>query len=118
MPVSRAVPSLFTISTDGFYHVAALNQDGSVNSSTNPAPTGSVVAVYLTGAGLYDRKIEDGSPGPMEPPFPAPVLGVGPTIGSPSGPNYAPVRFAGQAPGLIAGVVQVKLRIPEGLGSK
>ncbi|MBL8295363.1 MAG: hypothetical protein JNN08_26190, partial [Bryobacterales bacterium] len=60
LPVTRAVPGMF----------AALNQDGSVNSITHPAPAGSVVTVYGTGAGLYDREIEDGSPGPMEPPFP------------------------------------------------
>jgi uncharacterized protein (TIGR03437 family) len=106
LPVTRAVPGMF----------ATLNQDGSVNSITHPAPTGSVVTLYGTGAGLYDREIEDGSPGPMEPPFPAPVLGVRAAMWSTSWPTIdAPVLFAGQAPGLIAGVVQVNLRIPEGL---
>ncbi|MBL8290337.1 MAG: hypothetical protein JNN08_00800 [Bryobacterales bacterium] len=52
----------------------------------------------------------------MEPPFPAPVLGVRATMGSAAWPTVdAPVLFAGQAPGLIAGIVQVNLRIPEGL---
>jgi uncharacterized protein (TIGR03437 family) len=115
LPVSRAVPGMFQISSDGSYQVAALNQDGSVNSSTNPAPTGSVVAVYGTGAGLYDREIQDGSTGPAEPPFPMPVLGVRAAMSTSSPAIDAPVLFAGQAPGLIAGVVQLNLRIPEGL---
>lgn len=116
LPVARAVPGMFAISRDGYSQIAALNQDGSVNSLTHPAPTGSVVAVYGTGAGLYDREIEDGSPGPMEPPFPAPVLGVRAAMGSTAWTTIdAPVLYAGQAPGLIAGIVQVNLRIPEGL---
>ncbi|MCW5979856.1 MAG: hypothetical protein KIT09_17380 [Bryobacteraceae bacterium] len=114
LPLSQAVPGIFL--SDGSSTVAALNQDGSVNSIANPAPPGSVVAVYVTGAGLYDREIEDGASGPMEPPFPAPVLGVRAAMWSTSWPTIeAPVLFAGQAPGLIAGVVQVNLRIPEGL---
>ena len=77
-----------------------------------------MIAVFVTGAGVYDRRIEDGSLGPTEPPFPTPVLGVSAAMWSTSWPTItAPVLFAGQAPGLIAGVVQVNLRIPDGLAS-
>jgi uncharacterized protein (TIGR03437 family) len=44
-----------------------------------------------------------------------PVLGVRAAMSTSSPAIDAPVLFAGQAPGLIAGVVQVNLRIPEGL---
>lgn len=73
------------------------------------------MTIYATGAGLYDREIEDGSPGPMEPSFPAPVLGVHAEMWNSLPASDATVLFAGQAPGLIAGVVQVNVRIPQGL---
>ena len=121
LPVSAAVPGIFgtfirapSVSLVGESVAAALNEDGSINSSSNPARPGSVISIFTTGAGAYNQEIGDGSLGPMEPPFPAPVLGVSARILPPS--TYvlrqAEVLFAGQAPGLIAGVVQVNLRIP------
>jgi uncharacterized protein (TIGR03437 family) len=73
--------------------------------------------LYLTGAGTYNLRIGDGDLGPMAPPFPVTALGVGAAIwsgnGSLSWPGRSvPVLFAGQAPGLVAGVVQLNVRIP------
>jgi uncharacterized protein (TIGR03437 family) len=79
-----------------------------VNSSSNPAARGSIVSVYLTGTGALYPAIADGSVGPLVAPFPAPVAGVSATIGGVD----APLTFAGQAPGLIAGATQVNLQIP------
>ena len=112
LPVWPAVPALFTSNSNGSGNgqVAALNQDLSVNSSDNPAKAGSIVAAYMTGAGPMTPPIGDGQLGPLQPPFPMPVLGVSATV---NGVN-APVLFAGQAPGLIAGAVQVNVQIPEG----
>jgi uncharacterized protein (TIGR03437 family) len=122
LPVTAAVPGIFgtvigtfKVAMTGVEQAAALNEDGSINSSSNPASPGSVVSLFTTGAGVYSQQIGDGALGPMQPPFPAPVLGVGALILSPS--TLLPgkptqVLFAGQAPGLIAGVVQVNLRIP------
>jgi hypothetical protein len=109
LPVGVASPGLFTHGA-GYGQLTALNEAGSLNSADNPASPGSVVSVFLTGAGVYDRPIDDGAPGPMEPPFPSPVLGLGASIwsGFPSVGTPATVLFAGQAPGLIAGIVQVK----------
>jgi uncharacterized protein (TIGR03437 family) len=52
--------------------------------------------------------IEDGTVGPLKPPFPRPTLGVSALV------NYtaAPIVFVGQAPGLVAGAVQVNVQIP------
>jgi uncharacterized protein (TIGR03437 family) len=122
LPVSAAAPGIFAtymrpadLGMAPNAMAAAVNEDGSVNSSTNPATPGSVISIFATGAGAFNQQIEDGSPGPLEPPFPAPVLGVGARILAPS--VYVPgtaaeVLFAGQAPGLIAGIVQVNVRIP------
>ncbi|MEO7145569.1 MAG: SBBP repeat-containing protein [Bryobacteraceae bacterium] len=57
--VVDAAPALFTASGDGLGPAAALNQDGSVNSSANPAAPSSVVSLYLTGLGLFDQSLPD-----------------------------------------------------------
>lgn len=111
LPVSPAVPALFTQNGTGAGPLAALNQDGGLNSVDNPASIGSVVSVYLSGAGTMSPPIADGQLGPLSPPFPFPALGVSAAInGLPS-----QVVFAGQAPGLIAGLVQVNVQIPVGV---
>jgi uncharacterized protein (TIGR03437 family) len=68
---------------------AGLNQDGSLNSASNPAAPGSVVSVWATGGGL--------------PLLPVSVLW---------GPGSLEVLYAGNAPGLVYGVVQINFRLP------
>ncbi len=46
---SDSAPALFTNSPG---QAAANNQDGSINSQSNPAPRGSVISLYGTGLGL------------------------------------------------------------------
>jgi uncharacterized protein (TIGR03437 family) len=67
-----------------------------------------VVSFYMTGLGAMTPPIADGEIGPLQAPFPLPVLGVGATVGS----SVANVLFVGQAPGLVAGAVQVNVEIP------
>ena len=109
LPVAVAAPGIFTISGTGNGQAANLNQDNTVNSASNPALRGSVVSVYLTGIGSLAPFIPDGSLGPLAAPFPAPVNAITATIGG----APAPVVFAGQAPGLIAGMAQVNVQVPE-----
>ena len=84
-------------------------RDSAVNSASNPAPRGSIVSVFMTGTGALSPYLADGSLGPLAPPFPVAVAGV---IAKIRGVN-APVTFAGQAPGLIAGAAQVNIQIPQ-----
>ena len=109
LPVVVAAPGIFTTSDSGSGQAAILNQDSSVNTASNPAARGSIVSVYMTGVGALSPPIADGSLGPLTPPFPAPVANISATVG---GVN-APVVFAGQAPGLIAGATQVNIQIPQ-----
>jgi uncharacterized protein (TIGR03437 family) len=109
LPVAVAVPSIFTTNNSGSGQAAALNQDGSVNSPFNPAAPGSIISVYMTGLGALNPPIVDGSLGPLTPPFPMPVLSVSALIGA----EVAPILFAGQAPGLIAGATQLNIEIPQ-----
>jgi uncharacterized protein (TIGR03437 family) len=105
LPVVAAAPALFTVAGT---QAAVLNQDGTINSVSNPAPRGTVVAIYMTGVGALTPALADGSTGPLSPPFPAPVQNVSAVIGV----TMASVLFAGQAPGLIAGVTQVNVLVP------
>jgi uncharacterized protein (TIGR03437 family) len=109
LPVVAVSPGVFTVNGSGSGQGAILNQDSSVNSPSNPAARGSLVSVYMTGAGALNPPLADGVPGPSTAPFPMPVASVSATIGGVD----APVAFAGQAPGLIAGATQVNLQIPQ-----
>ena len=112
-PVVQTAPAVFLI--DGTY-AAALNQDGSVNSLSNPAARGSVVTVWATGLG----PIAPPEAGGMLVGFPLPhnVLAVEVKgiyqLGIPSPMNYYVtfnVTYAGPAPYLVAGVTQINFQV-------
>ncbi len=105
MDVFDAVPALFTANATGKGQAAVLNQDGSVNSPSNPAPRGSVISVFMTGAGRMTPGQPDGSLTTVTPPFPLVALGASCNIGQ--------VTYAGAAPGLLAGAVQVNVQISQ-----
>ncbi len=106
MPVVEAVPSLFTFDSSGKGPAAMLNQDGSVNTRANPAQRGSTVVLYATGEGQTAPAGVDGKPAVV--PLPKPVLPVKALVAS----REAIVLYAGAAPGLTAGLLQVNVRIP------
>jgi uncharacterized protein (TIGR03437 family) len=100
--VAAAVPGIFVSSGS---QAAAINEDGSLNGNDHPAPAGSVVALYLTGAGLTDPPAVDGVP--PAPPFPQLALPITVTVGGVD----TEVVYAGAAPGL-PGLAQVNIRVP------
>jgi uncharacterized protein (TIGR03437 family) len=90
-----------------------VNQDGSINSTSNPAQVGSVVTVYATGLGPIEPAQPDG--GIVGLPLPENVLPVTLTWELQCcpvlwlGPSSAPitVQYAGPAPFEVAGVSQI-----------
>jgi len=89
---------------------AIANEDGASNSPDTPAPKGSVIVLLATGEGVTapfgtDGKIfaSDGTD------LTKPVLPVAVSIGG----IPAEVRYAGAAPGLVAGSIQVNAVVPE-----
>ena len=108
-------PALVLPANPAIFTDAILNEDGTVNTSVSPAPVGSIVSMYISGAGLMTPPIADGASGPLQAPYPTPILKVSATFGAAYGP--APLLFASQAPGLIAGLVLVRLQIPETIRS-
>jgi uncharacterized protein (TIGR03437 family) len=107
--LAPVAPALFTLNSSGTGPAAALNQDFSVNGSGNPANTGSYVSLFATGLGQTNPGGQDGVP--STPPLPLPLGTVTATIGG----KPATVQFAGGAPGLVAGVMQINVQIPSGL---
>jgi uncharacterized protein (TIGR03437 family) len=101
-------PSIFTLSQDGQGQAAALNQDNSINSASNPAPRGSVLQLYLTGAGPTDPSL---APGEAADPFGNPLVltQTEPTVTINARP--ARVLFSGMAPGYV-GLWQINVEIP------
>lgn len=109
LAVALAMPAIFTLSSNGIGPGAILNQDTTVNSPLNPAARGSVVVLYATGAGTMNPAQADGQITGSNPPMT--TLPVSVQIGGVS----AQVQYAGAAPGLIAGVLQVNCVVPQNI---
>lgn len=107
VPVIASNPALFTANSSGRGPAAALNQNGSVNTAANPAAKGSVVVLYGTGGGVLSPAPADGQLiGSAN--LPRTVLPVRARVGG----QDAKVLYAGGAPGLVAGVLQVNVELP------
>jgi uncharacterized protein (TIGR03437 family) len=100
--VAAAAPAIFTQNFSGSCAGAILNQDLSVNSPSNPAAMGTVISIFASGAGQTSPPGVDGQVTGTT--LPAPLLPVTVQIGG----LGAKVSYAGAAPGLVAGVTQVK----------
>ena len=107
--VTTSAPGLFTLDSTGKGQAAAVNQDGSINSASHPAPIGSYVSLFATGEGQTSPSGVDGKPGQV--PLSHPLLPVTVTIG---GQTVTP-QYAGGAPGEVAGVMQVNVQILSGM---
>ncbi|MBZ5607930.1 MAG: hypothetical protein LAP38_06730 [Acidobacteriia bacterium] len=87
--VAVATPGIFT-AANGTGQAAATNQDGSINSASNPAARGEIVTLYATGQGSSANAVN---------------LTVG---GYP-----CELLYAGPAPG-FPGLMQINARVPSG----
>jgi uncharacterized protein (TIGR03437 family) len=108
LPGATVSPAVFTQSGTGSGPGAILNQDYSVNSVSNPAAPGTIIMIYGTGFGAVNPPAVDGV---VASGAAATVLPVTASIGGVS----APVVYAGAAPGLVAGVAQINVTVPQGL---
>ena len=103
-------PAVFT-AYGGTGQAAALNQDNSANSPSNPASVGTVLQVFMTGAGQTKPPGVDGQLAGSEPLTP-----VG-TVKASIGDVDATVQYAGSSSGLVQGVTQVNIVVPDGAPS-
>ncbi|MGA2711818.1 MAG: hypothetical protein ABSG41_01835 [Bryobacteraceae bacterium] len=107
LPLAAASPGLFTVNSTGSGPVAALNQDSTQNSSSNPIPRGQTIQIYATGQGPVSNPPPDGTPS----------TGQVPTAATPQviiGTTFVPsssIQYSGLAPNLV-GLWQINVQIP------
>lgn len=119
VPVMDTAPGIFTADGKGNGQGLVLNAGigynvTTVNSVDNPAPIGSAITLFATGAGLWSRSLQDGAivlSSPSASPRPAAPVTL--TIGG----QPAQLMYVGPAPYEISGRLQLNAIVPAGIGS-
>ena len=117
LSLAAAAPGLFAQNSSGSGPGAILNQDNSLNGPGHGAANGSIVQVFMTGEGLTAPQSVTGAittvtlPPPQV--TPAPVQPVRVFLDG----QQVPYTYAGEAPGMVAGVMQLNVQIPLYWGS-
>lgn len=112
--VDAEAPNLFRCPEASTYAMG-VNEDGTVTCSGSSAPLGSVVSVFVNGAGLMSPLPPDGSRGQLGQ-TPVTPISVSYNVeydlryGTP--PKPLEVLYVGSSPGMAAGIVQVNFRVP------
>jgi uncharacterized protein (TIGR03437 family) len=107
VPVNATAPAILTQDPSGIGQAAAVNLDGIVNSITSPAKAGSIVSLYVTGAGAA----ADGDGAVATTAKPGTAVQV--VVGYPY--QTAAVLYAGPSPGTISAVTQINIQLPAGV---
>ena len=105
MNLAESAPGLFTIG--GATQGAILNQDQTVNGTENGAAAGTIISLFATGEGLTNPGSIEGAITSADAPT-HPILQVRVFIGG----KEAEILYAGSAPALPAGMLQVNARVP------
>ncbi len=106
--MNAANPGIFTQAGNGSGAAAAMNQDNTLNSQTNPAVQGSIITIYATGQGFIPGAPPDGNilNKPLSTPVnPLVIMGFGQV------PD-ANIKYSGLSPALV-GVWQLNIQIPD-----
>jgi uncharacterized protein (TIGR03437 family) len=127
LPISESVasqaPGIYTDTSNGTGQASVTNQNGTLNGpsagvsvnnttiATSPAPEGSVIAVYMTGGGQTNPTSSTGTVTPGG----STLYNIPGTVTATINGVNAPVQFAGAAPGLVTGVIQVNIKVPTGI---
>ena len=104
--VMASAPGLFTLNQQGFGQAAMFNENGSINSASNPANKNSAVVFYATGEGQTLPAGVDGRITQAD--LRRPIASVSLTIGG----QLAEIYYAGAAPTLVSGLMQINARVP------
>ncbi|HWB84239.1 MAG TPA: SBBP repeat-containing protein [Bryobacteraceae bacterium] len=99
--VDPVAPQVFR-NADG--SAAAINEDGSINSAANPAKVESFVSIWATGIGSVDGR--DGEMATAAQPLCSCI------VQDSRGQTILP-SYAGAAPGMVTGVVQINFRVTD-----
>jgi uncharacterized protein (TIGR03437 family) len=114
LAVAGSEPGIFSVNGLGSGQAVIVNQDGTLNSASNPAPRGSIVAMFGTGFGAMNPGLGDGVITPTKPtPTNTPLAFVAVAVDG----NVATIVYDGPAPGAIAGLMQVNFIVPPAASS-
>jgi uncharacterized protein (TIGR03437 family) len=119
-PVTKTVttaltaPGIFTLDGTGAGQAAALNSNGTVNSSQNAAKIGDSIILFVTGEGDYaaasittrDGYLVPDTLTPLPQPSPLPVVTIGGTAAS--------IISAQPVPGWMLGLLMIQATVPTG----
>ena len=108
VPIAASAPGIFTNNSTGTGQIVAYNEDGSLNSSKNPANRGSLTLFFATGEGMVAPFGLDGQIQGFFPHLPLQQVSV--LVNGVS----APVMYAGSTPGDVSGMMSVVVMIPAG----
>ena len=109
VPVLPAHPGLFL--APGTNQAIAVNQDGSINGASTPAPKGSYVTFYATGAGVVTPAVATGSPASGSP------LSFAQSVTVSIGGTDAVVYQGGVLAPTFVGLMQVSAQVPASAAS-
>ncbi len=110
LPATEAAPAFLTLDISGMGQAAAINQDGSINSPSHPAPRGSILTFFSVGTGATGTP--DGSVATAAQSLPAPLVAL---LGAGSRFFVGNVLYAGPSPGMTDAVTQLNVRLPSDL---
>jgi uncharacterized protein (TIGR03437 family) len=106
--VTDISPGIFRIDGSGIGPAIVRNEDGTANSMT-AAARGTVISLEATGFGPMDPPQADGEITSIEPPWPRTQAPLTARFGEYS----AEVVHGGAAPGKVAGLLRIDIRVPE-----
>lgn len=107
LAVQETTPSIFTLASSGVGPGAILNTNYTLNSATNATARGGTAILFGTGEGATNPACSTGAITSLVGPFPVPTATVTVEVGG----KPASVIYAGGAPGLVRGVLQVNFTL-------
>ena len=109
--IDVASPALLTVDPSGAGQIAAINLDGTRNSPASPAPAGSIISLFMLGAGATGQP--DGA-------LAAKAVNVSqaPIVILGTGFSMAEVLYAGPSPGSTVALTQINVRLPSGVSGQ
>ena len=103
LTVTAVQPNVFVV----------VNQDGSQNNPQNPAAEESIVTLWVSGAGVLDQNLPDGSVASTPPPAPRLLVTIVVSPGESCAALDVTPQFAGASPGLLANLLQINVQLPQ-----
>lgn len=111
MPVAGSAPGVFTLNSSGTGASAVLDLNFQAVGPNNVVDPGEIILIFAHGGGLTNPLLGDGELVGNTLPF------INQNVAVDIDGLPADVLYAGGAPGLVNGVLQVNARVPPGVGA-